>query len=73
MIAARVVRGDIQNHLQVQLVRVFHQRAEVADRSVFRFDCAEVADGVGRADALAVINADWVRRHKIENVDAHLF
>ena len=70
VVAARVIRRDVENDPQMQLVRAANELGEFVLRSVFRVHAAEIADGVGRADALAAFDAHGIRRHQVQHIDA---
>ena len=70
MIARGVVGGQVEDHLEAQPMRLSHQIRHVLHGAVLGLDGAEVADGIGRADALAPSHADRVGRHQVEHIGA---
>ena len=68
-----VVRDDVDDDLEVALVRFGDEPMQVFGRAVGRIDAVEIAHRIGAAErALALELAEWMDRHQPQDVHAEL-
>lgn len=69
VVAGGMVGGDVEDDLELELVRAPDEGEGLCPGAVFRFDVGEVSRGVGRTDTLAGKVPDGVGRQQVQNIE----